>query len=81
MPNTFEAVCAFQRLHRDRPANTLRTAQLICTDLRWRRVRAPLIVDIEQSGLLDERAFDRLADGFLYWSGRVDRCSVFSPLP
>ena len=66
MPNTFEAVCAFQRLHRDRPAHALRTAQLICTDLRWRGVTAPLIVDIEQSGLLDERALDRLADGFLW---------------
>lgn len=66
MPNTFEAVCAFQRLHRDRPAHALRTAQLICTDLRWRRVTAPLIVDIEQSGILDERALDQLADGFLW---------------
>lgn len=52
-PNTFEAICAFQRLHKDRPAHALRTAQLICTDLRWRRVTAPLIVDIEQSGILD----------------------------
>jgi hypothetical protein len=66
MPNTFEAVCAFQRLHRDRPAHALRTAQLICTDLRWRRVTAPLIVDIEQSGILDERALDQLAGGFLW---------------
>ena len=66
MPNTFEAVCAFQRLHRDRPAHALRTAQLICTDLRWRRVTAPLIVDIEQSGILDERGLDQLADGFLW---------------
>lgn len=66
MPNTFEAVCAFQRLHRDRPAHALRTAQLILTDLRWRRVTAPLIVDIEQSGILDERALDQLADGFLW---------------
>lgn len=66
MPNTFEAVCAFQRLHRDRPAHALRTAQLILTDLRWRRVTAPLIVDIEESGILDERALDQLADGFLW---------------
>ncbi len=66
MPNTFEAVSAFQRLHRDRPAHALRTAQLICTDLRWRRVTAPLIVDIEQSGILDDRALDQLADGFLW---------------
>ncbi len=70
MPNTFEAVCAFQRLHRDRPAHALRTAQLICTDLRWRRVTAPLIVDIEQSGILDDRALDQLADGFL-WEGQL----------
>lgn len=66
MPNTFEAVCAFQRLHRDRPAHALRTAQLILTDLRWRRVTALLIVDIEQSGILDVGALDRLADGFLW---------------
>jgi hypothetical protein len=66
MPNTFEAVCAFQRLHRDRPAHALRTAQLILTDLRWRRVTAPLIVDIEQSGILDDHALDQLADAFLW---------------
>ena len=66
LPNTFEAVSAFLRLHRDRPADALRTAQLICTDLRWRRVTAPLIVDIAQSGILDERALDQLADGFLW---------------
>lgn len=66
MPNTFEAVCAFQRLHRDRPAHALRTAQLICSDLRWRRVTAPLIVDIEQSGILGEGDLDQLADGFLW---------------
>lgn len=66
MPNTFEPVCAFQRLHRDRPAHALRTAQLILTDLRWRRVTAPLVVDIEQSGILSEGDLDRLADGFLW---------------
>jgi len=66
MPNTFEAMCAFLKLHKDHPANALRTAQLICTDLRWRRVTAPLIVDIEQSAILDEEALDRLADGFLW---------------
>lgn len=66
MPNTFEAMCAFLRLHRDHSANALRTAQLICTDLRWRRVTAPLIVDIAQSGILDEQALDQLADGFLW---------------
>ena len=66
LPNTFEAMCAFRRIHKDRPAHALRTAQLICTDLRWRRVTAPLILDIEQSGILDERALDELADGFLW---------------
>jgi len=48
LPNTFEAMSAFLKLHWDRPTQALRTAQLICTDLRWRRVTAPLIVDIEQ---------------------------------
>jgi hypothetical protein len=66
MRNTFEAIVAFQRLHEDRTADALRTAQLLCTDLRWRRVTTPLIVQIEQTGILDEPALDQLAASFLW---------------
>ena len=67
---------AFRRLHTDRPVHALRTAQLICTDLRWRRVTAPLIVDIEQSGILDNRALDQLGDGFLWGCAVVQSAQV-----
>jgi len=66
MTNTFDAIVAFGALHKDRHATALRTAQLICTDQRWRRVTSALVVDIEQSGILDEPALDQLADGFLW---------------
>jgi hypothetical protein len=70
LPNTFEAASAFRSLHKDRSDGALRTAQLLCTDLRWRKVAAPLIVDIERTGILDEGELDELADGFL-WHDRL----------
>jgi len=66
MTNTFDAIVAFKTLHKDRHATALRTAQLICTDQRWRRVTSTLVIDLEQSGILDEPALDQLADGFLW---------------
>ena len=66
MRNTFDAMVVFQRLHEHHPANALRTAQLLCTDLRWRRVTTPLIAQIEQTGILDKAVLDRLADSLLW---------------
>lgn len=70
MANTFEAVVAFRTLHERHARGALQTAQLLCTDLRWRRVTAPLITDIEEIGILDDGALDELADGFL-WQNRL----------
>lgn len=47
-------------------AGALETAGLLCTDLRWRRCTAPLIAEIEESGILDADLLDRLAGGFLW---------------
>jgi len=66
-PNPTDAVAALRRLHRGRPDGAVRTAGLLCTDHRWRRVTAPLIAAVEQSGLLADAELDELADGFL-WS-------------
>lgn len=66
MLNAFDASVVFRKLHEHQRANALRTAQLLCTDLRWRRVTASLIADIEQTGILDDSALDELADGFLW---------------
>src|SRR5581483_3401528 len=73
-PNPTDAVAALRRLHRGRPDGAVRTAGLLCTDHRWRRVTAPLIAAVEQSGLLADAELDELADGFL-WSDQY-RCPV-----
>jgi hypothetical protein len=65
-PNTFEALVAWRNLHKDHPQGALETAGLLCTDLRWRRCTAPLIAEIEESGILDVDLLDRLAGGFLW---------------
>lgn len=70
IPNTFEATVAFQTLHEHHPSGALQTAQLLCTDLRWRRVTTPLITYMEESGILDDVALDELADSFL-WQDRL----------
>lgn len=68
-PNPTDAVAALRRLHRSRPDGAAQTAGLLCTDHRWRRVTAPLVAAVEQSGLLTDAELDELADGFL-WSDR-----------
>jgi hypothetical protein len=65
-PNTFEALVAWRNLHKDCPQEPLETAGLLCTDLRWRRCTAPLIAEIDESGLLDADLLDRLAEEFLW---------------
>src|SRR5437016_280602 len=63
--NDFDAVVAFKALHADGATGAERTAALLCTDPRWRRVTATLIVRIEESGLVTAAQLDALADEFL----------------
>lgn len=65
-PNPTDAVAAWRRLHRGRPDGAVQTAGLLCTDRRWRRVTAPLVAAVEQSGLLADVELDELANGFLW---------------
>lgn len=66
-PNPTDAVAAWRRLHRGCPDGAVQTAGLLCTDHRWRRVTAPLVAAMEQSGLLTDAEREGLANGFL-WS-------------
>lgn len=63
--NAFEAMIAFRTLHKSGEGDAVRTAGLLCTDGRWRRVTASLIADIEDAGILGEADLDQLGDGFL----------------
>lgn len=63
--NCFDAVVAFQSVHRQDPDGAILTAALLCTDPRWRRTTKPLITAIVSSGILDEEGLDELADIFL----------------
>ncbi len=66
-PNPTDAITVWRRLHRGRPDGAIQTAGLLCTDHRWRRVTAPLVAAVEQSGLLTEAELEGFANGFL-WS-------------
>ena len=68
--NDFDAVVAFKTLHVDGATGAERTAALLCTDSRWRRVTATLIVRIEESGLVTAAKLDALANEFL-WDERL----------
>lgn len=52
-------------MHNDRTAGALRTAGLLCTDARWRRVTATLIGDIQETGISTDAELDALAEGLL----------------
>jgi hypothetical protein len=65
-PNDFEAMVAFRQLHKDGAGDALRTAGLLCTDARWRRVTSTLIVRLEESGILSDPQLDTLAAAFLW---------------
>jgi hypothetical protein len=67
MPEGSRALSVFRTLHKAGTApGALATVALLCTDPRWRRVTAPLIVDIDQTDILREAELDELADGFLW---------------
>jgi hypothetical protein len=72
-PHDFDAVAAFTTLHGDGTPEAVRTAGLLCTDLRWRRCTTTLIGRVEDSGILTASELDELAEGWLwddryYWS-------------
>lgn len=62
---TWHATSAFERVHEVNPDEALRTASLLCTDRRWRRITGRLIAEIVDANILDDRELDVLADHFL----------------
>ena len=65
--NDFEAIGAFERLHRSDSSDAARTAGLLSTDLRWRRVATSLIGHIAETAILIEAELDEMAEGFLWF--------------
>jgi len=66
---TWEATSAFERLHprgADDDDAAIRTASLLCTDVRWKEVTGKLVEDIEATGVLSTDALDDLAHAFLF---------------
>lgn len=64
-----EAVYLFRRQHEDGTPGALTTALLLCTDGRWDRCTARLIVGIAESSILSEDDLDELG-GSLLWPDR-----------
>jgi len=62
--------------HSDDPGGAVDTAVLLCTEWRWNRCTAKLIVGICATGILDDLALDELADRLLW----PDRPRVRHPL-
>jgi len=62
--DTFVAEITFTKLHRENRSEAWRTAGLLCTDPRWRRVTGKLIRAIEASGLVTDEQLDALAHDF-----------------
>lgn len=71
------AEVAFERLHRDNTEDAWRTAALLCTDPRWRKVTGKLVRAIEASGLVEDERLGELAVAFAvdaeYWWPVPDR--------
>lgn len=59
--NTFVPLGAFRGLHEHDPEDAGRTAALLCTDARYRKVTGRLIRGVEASGLVGERELGDLA--------------------
>ena len=64
-----EAVDLFVHHHGDDPNGAVDTALLLCTEARWDRCTAKLIVGICDTGILDDPSLDELA-GRLLWQDR-----------
>ena len=70
--NTFVPLGAFRGLHEHDPEHAGRTAALLCTDARYRKVTGRLVRGIEASGLVGARELGDLAltfalDDLLHW--------------
>jgi hypothetical protein len=61
----WNAVSAFKRVHATNCAEALRTASLLFTDRRWRRITGRLVAEIEDTNILDAGGLDSLAEEFL----------------
>lgn len=72
-----EAVELFAHHHGAEPDGAVDTAVLLCTDWRWRRCTAPLIVGICATGMLGNPELDELA-GRLLWPDRPQVCHPLS---
>jgi hypothetical protein len=59
-----EPYLLFTRFHRHDSTNAELTAALLCTDHRWRKAAHHLIARLTDSGVLDSRQLDELADWF-----------------
>ena len=62
---TWHATSAFTRVHQGNRDGAVRTASLLCTDRRWRRITGRLIAELVDANVLDDRELDDLADHFL----------------
>jgi hypothetical protein len=60
-----EAFLLFHRFHAEDRTDAATTALLLCTDYRWRKATHHLINELDESGLLDDHALDRLATWFM----------------
>jgi hypothetical protein len=69
IPNDFEAMVAFKKLHGDGTPGAARTAALLCTDLRWRRCATTMIARVEEYEILTAAELDDLAEAWL-WQDR-----------
>lgn len=71
-----EAVELFALHHREHSADAVDTAVLLCTEWRWRRCTAKLIVGICTAGILDDESLDALADRLLWADPPSVRCPL-----
>ena len=71
--NAFEPYQLLAKHHQIDPSGSAVTAMLMVTDVRWRNGAGNLIRQIEESGMVDDRELDLLAEAFLaagdavYW--------------
>ena len=69
-----EPYSLFVKHHEREPGQSIATATLLLTDGRWSNAARPLMIKIEESGLLTDDALDLLARAFLaaddavYWA-------------
>ncbi len=78
MADAFEPYFLLSKHHEAEPEQTLATAVLLLTDVRWRKGASHLVRRIADGGLLDEEQLDLLtrtflvADDAVYWTVPAD---------